>query len=184
MISFVHEFCLLVLLTLCRYLKFHCALGVFFVNASRDFLVSLVLFYAVGIWLFPGLISCYILSLGFSFMFSSKRFLTLRKKCRNTKFFLVRIFPYSRSWRRPISYRNQSTDLHSKSMDWFLYDVGLRHESEYGKMRTRKNSVFGHFLRSVPLSFRYCISCCKGLISFRKESASFLVSCLRWSWNF
>ena len=32
------------------------------------------------------------------------------------------------SWRRPLSYRNQSTDLRSKSMDWFLYDNGLRHE--------------------------------------------------------
>ena len=27
-----------------------------------------------------------------------------------------------------ISYRNQSIDLQSKSMDWFLYDNGLRHE--------------------------------------------------------
>ena len=26
------------------------------------------------------------------------------------------------------SYRNQSTDLKSKSMDWFLYDSDLRHE--------------------------------------------------------
>ena len=32
------------------------------------------------------------------------------------------------SWQRPISYRNQSIDLRSKSMDWFLYDIGLRHE--------------------------------------------------------
>ena len=32
------------------------------------------------------------------------------------------------SWRRPLSYRNQSIDLQSKSMDWFLYDRGLRHE--------------------------------------------------------
>ena len=32
------------------------------------------------------------------------------------------------SWRRPLSYRNQSIDLQSKSMDWFLYDDGLRHE--------------------------------------------------------
>ena len=28
----------------------------------------------------------------------------------------------------PLSYRNQSIDLRSKSMDWFLYDNGLRHE--------------------------------------------------------
>ena len=27
-------------------------------------------------------------------------------------------------------------------------------QSEYRKIRTRNNSVFGHFLRSVPLSFR------------------------------
>ena len=32
------------------------------------------------------------------------------------------------SWQRPLSYRNQSIDLHSKSMNRFLYDNGLRHE--------------------------------------------------------
>ena len=32
------------------------------------------------------------------------------------------------SWRRPLSYRKQSIDLLPKSMDWFLYDKGLRHE--------------------------------------------------------
>ena len=32
------------------------------------------------------------------------------------------------SWRRPISYRNQSINLLPKSMDWFLNDIGLRHE--------------------------------------------------------
>ena len=32
------------------------------------------------------------------------------------------------SRRRPLSYRNQSIDLQSKSMNWFLYDNGLRHE--------------------------------------------------------
>ena len=29
------------------------------------------------------------------------------------------------SGRRSLSYRNQSIDLHPKSMDWFLYDNGL-----------------------------------------------------------
>ena len=28
----------------------------------------------------------------------------------------------------PLAYRNQSTDLLFKSMDWFLYDNDLRHE--------------------------------------------------------
>ena len=32
------------------------------------------------------------------------------------------------SRRRPLSYRNQSIDLLCKSMDWFLYDNGLRLE--------------------------------------------------------
>ena len=32
------------------------------------------------------------------------------------------------SWRRSLSYRNQSIDLLGKSIDWFLYDNGLRRE--------------------------------------------------------
>ena len=32
------------------------------------------------------------------------------------------------SWRRLLSCTNQSIDLQSKSMDWFLYDNGLRLE--------------------------------------------------------
>ena len=32
------------------------------------------------------------------------------------------------SWRRSLSYRNQSIDLHCELMDWFLYDRDLRHE--------------------------------------------------------
>ena len=37
------------------------------------------------------------------------------------------------SWRGALSYRNQSIDLKSKSIDWFLYDNGPRHE------RVKKN---------------------------------------------
>ena len=32
------------------------------------------------------------------------------------------------SWQRPLSYRNQPIDFLRKSVDWFLYDNGLRHE--------------------------------------------------------
>ena len=32
------------------------------------------------------------------------------------------------SWRRYLSYGNQSTNLQRKSMDWFVYDKDLRHE--------------------------------------------------------
>ena len=38
------------------------------------------------------------------------------------------------SWRGPLPYRNQSIDLRSKSMDWFLYDNGLRHERVKNEM--------------------------------------------------
>ena len=55
---------------------------------------------------------------------------SVREKCPNKEFFLVRIFPYS---------------------DWIslnIYCVSLRIQSEYGKKRNRKNSVFGHFSSS------------------------------------
>ena len=42
-------------------------------------------------------------------------------------------FSLSLSWRRSLSYRNQSIGSLPKSMDWFLYDNGLRHE------RVKKN---------------------------------------------
>ena len=48
------------------------------------------------------------------------------------------------SWWRPISYRNQSIDLQSKSVDWFLYDRDLRHK------RVKRNSYLS---LPVKLSF-------------------------------
>ena len=38
------------------------------------------------------------------------------------------LFNLTLSRRRPLLYRNQSIDLDSKSMDWFLYDNSLRQE--------------------------------------------------------
>ena len=32
------------------------------------------------------------------------------------------------NWWKSLSYRNESTELHSKSTDWFLYDRDLRHK--------------------------------------------------------
>ena len=52
----------------------------------------------------------------------------MREKCPNTEFFLVHIFLCS---------------------DWVGY---LRIQSEYSKLRTRNNSVFGHFSRSALFS--------------------------------
>ena len=38
------------------------------------------------------------------------------------------LFLHVKSFMTESLYRNQSIDLQSKSMDWFLYDNGLRHE--------------------------------------------------------
>ena len=58
--------------------------------------------------------------------------LTMREKRPNMELFLVRIFPHS---------------------DWMgrntKYEISLRIQSECGKIRTRNNSVFGHFSDSV-----------------------------------
>ena len=42
------------------------------------------------------------------------------------------------SWRRPLSYRSQSFNLLGKSVDWFLYDNGSRHE-RVNKLTCYKN---------------------------------------------
>ena len=39
------------------------------------------------------------------------------------------------AWRRSLSYKNQSIDLLSKSLDWFLYNRDLRHEKVKGAMK-------------------------------------------------
>ena len=50
-------------------------------------------------------------------------------KYENRTLMLVSIVHHlTLSWWRPLSYRNRSIDLLHKSMDWFLYDSGLRHE--------------------------------------------------------
>ena len=38
--------------------------------------------------------------------------------------------PLNLSLRRSLLYKNQSIDLHSKSMDWFLYDRNLHSERD------------------------------------------------------
>ena len=54
------------------------------------------------------------------------------------------------SWRRPLSYRNQSIDLRSKSMDWFLYHNGLRHE------RVKSQSTCPFQIKTLKM-FQYTI---------------------------
>ena len=46
--------------------------------------------------------------------------------------------------RKPLSYKNQSIDLESKSIDWFLYDTNLSHERV--KMSSFRGAIFVHKL--------------------------------------
>ena len=67
-----------------------------------------------------------------SFPFSMFRtnFFNSQRVCKNWKDYLSisAIARLTLSWRRPLSYRNQSIDLLFKSMDWFQDDNGLRYE--------------------------------------------------------
>ena len=75
-------------------------------------------------------------------------------------------------WRRPLSYRNQSTDLLWKSVNWFLYDSSFRHErvqeifqtsllfsrnhwhcNENYLFMVQSNEIFTEFYRMRPLSY-------------------------------
>ena len=54
------------------------------------------------------------------------------------------------SWRRPLSYRNQSIDLLCKSMDWFLYDNGLRYERvKYDSQPSTRNCLIHAYVNVI-----------------------------------
>ena len=76
------------------------------------------------------------------------------------------------SWRRPLSYRNQSIGLLHKLMDWFLYDNGLRHK------RVKTNSNIQRFLLFylTPLVSR------KTKSLFFEKSQVDIVTCLKMHW--
>ena len=60
-------------------------------------------------------------------------------------------FLWTLSWRRPLSYRNQSIDLLRKSMDLFLYDNGLHNERV--KMGKNKKNVESNIFFGVQKYF-------------------------------
>ena len=85
------------------------------------------------------------------------------------------------SWRSFLSYRNQSIDLFCKSMNWFLYDRGLRHERINGLLSKSKLFEQIFFKIGVPKNFailsgnHLCLSIF--LIRFFRP---FLTEHLRW----
>ena len=66
------------------------------------------------------------------------------QKLNQTSWYLIRkIIELTLSWRRSLSYRNQSIDLQSKSVDWFLHERGLRYE--------RVKNLAGMTTTKIPL---------------------------------
>ena len=68
------------------------------------------------------------------------------------------------SWRRALPYRNRSIGLHSKSMNWFLYERDHRHERV--KLNQNINTLWtqdtnwGYIRRSEDnLTFYQCLMC-------------------------
>ena len=77
----------------------------------------------------------------------------MRAYCISFKIFTdPKIRELTLSWRRPLSYRNQSIDLPRKSMDWFLYDNGLRHE------RVKYHWIFFAAIFLFPISGKSILS--------------------------
>ena len=81
----------------------------------------------------------------------------LREKCPNTALFLVLIFPHL-DWIRRDTAREVSKYgvisgpyFPAFGLNTERYVGSLRTQSECVKIRTRNNSVFGHFSRSVAL---------------------------------
>ena len=82
---------------------------------------------------FSGFLSCICLLLVLLLLllflnFNSRTLVQLESinSCLIPNHVFTKKFALTLSRRRPLSYRNQSIDLQSKWMDWFLYDKGLR----------------------------------------------------------
>ena len=81
------------------------------------------------------------------------------------------------SWRKPLSYRNQSIDLLCKSMDLLLYDNGPRHERVNHQHEpllvkiTRSIDPINHHSTSADISFSLdFIFLCAALLYLKKSS--------------
>ena len=55
------------------------------------------------------------------------------------------------SWWRSLLYRNQSIDLHSKSMDWLLYNSDFRHERVKGRRGTYFKMLLSKLVKWISL---------------------------------
>ena len=79
------------------------------------------------------------------------------------------------SWRKPLSYRNQSIDLLCKSMDWFLYDNNLRHE----RVNYKRSHGITVLINLFPLPIRSkCIFLEQNCFNLERKSQTSVVTSL------
>ena len=92
-------------------------------------------------------------------------------------------------WRRPLSYRNQSIDLRSKSMDRFLLDRDLRHEwvkdalNHREVLRTLTNMHDEIFFKKIDKKFtneKFVTLSWRTSLSYRNQSIDFQTKSMDW----
>ena len=89
------------------------------------------------------------------------------------------------SWRRSLSYRNQSIDLLSKSIDWFLYDRDLLHErvNNFRKLILRSNIFHTSSLLLYRLNILKNLGFSDVVEGFRKRPVSWNgLTCIKTIW--
>ena len=86
--------------------------------------------------------------------FLSDVYKCIQKDTSGMKWFKQLSSHLTHSWRRSLLYRNKSTVLHSKSMDWFLYDTDFLNE--------RVNSL-EHYIQLAVLNgtLKNSLKCCR-----------------------
>ena len=75
-----------------------------------------------------------------------------RKRSFIRAFSICMTVPLTLSWRRTLSYRNQSIYLLYKLMDWFLYDRDLRHERVKLFFNCNRTRTRNHLARKWTLN--------------------------------
>ena len=95
------------------------------------------------------------------------------------------IFYITLSWRRSLSKRNQSIDLQSKSMDWFLYNNGLRHErlKQLGSNYYRISKFSPSFFQGQDIQVSVKVNIFKGLTKHFNRDVVIFSKIIWYNWN-
>ena len=90
-----------------------------FLKSHSDSILTYSVYVGIPIFVSGSVTNC-LISIFYNTYFIIRKWIFCHK--------LVAVRVLTLSWRRPLSYRNKSIDLQSKSMDWFPYDSSLRRE--------------------------------------------------------